>query len=369
MDPERRYRVLVAMSGGVDSSLAAALMMEQGFDVIGATIKTYEYEDVGGNSAQDSTCCSIDGINMARSVASRFGFPHYVFDFSERFRNDVIDQFVSEYLAGRTPNPCVICNRKIKWEYLLEKADSLGVDYIATGHYAHVKRDDRSGRYVLSRGKDSSKDQSYALYGLTQESLSRTLFPLTDLTKQEVREMARRYRLASADKPESYEICFIPDNNYSRFLRDIVPGLKSRLADGEIRFNGTKVGIHQGYAFYTIGQRRGLGISHESPLYVKGIDPSTNVVEVDVEENLYAKRLIAEQVNLVKYSEVPEGIPLRGKIRYKDAGAECVVRNLDNRKIEVEFLSPRRAITPGQSVVLYEGDDVVAGGIISNILG
>ncbi len=356
------------MSGGVDSSVAAAIMAKQGYEVVGATIKTYDYEDVGGNDSRESSCCSIDGINMARSIASKFGFPHYVFDFSDRFRTEVIDQFVGEYLAGRTPNPCVICNRKIKWEYLLEKADSLGADFICTGHYASVRHDESLGRYVLSRGKDAGKDQSYALYGLTQASLSRTIFPLGAMSKPEVRQLALEYGVASAMKPESYEICFVADNDYGRFLRDAVPGLGDKLGGGEIVLDGETIGKHNGYAFYTIGQRRGLGVSHEEPLYVKKIDAAHNIVEVDVDEKLYSRVLTAERVNMVKYATIPQGRKLKAKIRYKDSGADCVVRQIADDRIEVEFASPRRAITPGQSVVVYEGDDVVAGGIISNIL-
>lgn len=365
MNSGKKPRVVVAMSGGVDSSVAAVLMAEQGYDVIGVTIKTYGYEDVGGNDNRDSSCCSLDGINMARSIANKYGFPHYVFDFSDRFRNAVIDEFVAEYLAGHTPNPCVICNRQIKWEYLLEKVESLGADFICTGHYARVRFDEGLRRYVLSRGKDSQKDQSYALYGLSQDSLSKTIFPLAEMCKPEVRELAMKYGVASATKPESYEICFVADNDYGRFLRDAVQGLGEKIAGGEIVLNGETIGRHRGYAFYTIGQRKGLGISHEKPLYVKKIDAIRNVVEVDVQESLYSRSLSAERVNLVKYSAVPEGITFKAKIRYKDAGADCVVKRTVDDQMEVEFAAPRRAITPGQSVVIYEDDDVVAGGIIS----
>lgn len=356
------------MSGGVDSSLAAVLMAEQGYDIVGVTIKTYNYEDVGGNDNRDSSCCSLDGINMARSVASKFNFPHYVFDFSDRFKMEVIDAFVSEYLAGRTPNPCVICNEKIKWEYLIEKADSLGADYICTGHYAKVRFDSETKRFVISRAADISKDQSYALYRLTQESLGRTLFPLAEMTKPEVRTMAETYGLASARKPESYEICFVADNDYTRFLRDAVPGLETQLDNGDIVLNGAVIGKHRGYAFYTIGQRRGLGVSHEEPLYVKDIDPVNNVIEAGVENDLYAKGLVAEHINMVKYHDISEERLYKGKIRYKDAGAYCTVKRKGSDKIEVVFDKPRRAVTPGQSVVLYDGEDVAAGGTITAVL-
>ncbi len=363
-----RPRVVVAMSGGVDSSLAAVLMVEQGYDVIGVTIKTYDYEKVGGNDSRDSSCCSIDGINMARSVASKYNFPHYVFDFSERFKKEVIDGFVEEYLLGRTPNPCVVCNQKIKWAYLLEKAEGLGADYICTGHYAKTRLDKDTGRFVISKGKDSSKDQSYALYGISQANLSKTMFPLGEITKVQVRELASSHGLANSNKPESYEICFIADNNYMRFLKDLVPGLETRVAHGEILFDGKSVGKHQGYPFYTIGQRKGLGISHNEALYVKSIDAETNTIEVDVGEKLFAKGLLANHINFVKDPTLNKEKTYTAKIRYKDSGAECLAKQTANDEITVEFFNPRRAVTPGQSVVLYENDDVVAGGIISTIL-
>ncbi|HUI31889.1 MAG TPA: tRNA 2-thiouridine(34) synthase MnmA [Candidatus Acidoferrales bacterium] len=360
-------RVIAAMSGGVDSSLAAVLMMEQGYDVIGVTIKTYNYEDVGGNS--DSTCCSIDGINMARSIAEKFGFPHYVFDFSERFRKEVIDGFVEEYLSGRTPNPCVVCNQKIKWAYLIEKATSLCADYICTGHYAKVRFDKGARRFVISKGSDAAKDQSYALYGISQDNLSKTIFPLAGLTKPQVRELALKYGLASYNKPESYEICFVSDNNYMRFLKEVVPGLETRISNGEILFEGKPIGKHHGYPFYTIGQRKGLGISHSEALYVRNIDAKTNTIEVDIDERLFARRLVANHINFVKYPALSDGKIYNGKIRYKDNGADCIAKQTDNDEITVEFTNPRRAMTPGQSVVLYEDEDVVAGGIILKVLG
>jgi len=361
-------RVVVAMSGGVDSSLAAVLMVEQGYDVIGVTIKTYNYEDVGGNDNRDSSCCSIDGINMARSVADKFIFPHYVFDFSERFKKEVIDGFVEEYLTGRTPNPCVVCNQKIKWAYLIEKANALGADYICTGHYAKIRKDSGTGRYVISKGKDDAKDQSYALYGVSQENLSKTIFPLAEFTKPQVRELASKYGLANSNKPESYEICFIADNNYMRFLKEVIPDLETRVSNGEIIFEGKPIGKHHGYPFYTIGQRKGLGVSHDEALYVKNINAATNTIEVDIEDRLYSKGLFAERINFVKYPILTESKIYTGKIRYKDNGAECLAKQTGDDEIIVEFINPRRAVTPGQSVVLYEGDDIVAGGIISKVL-
>jgi tRNA-specific 2-thiouridylase len=362
--PPGHTRVVVAMSGGVDSSVAAGILASEGYDLIGVTIKTYRYEDVGGNAGSESSCCSLDGINDARAVAAQLGFPHYTLDFSERFGFEVIDNFVGEYLAGRTPNPCVICNRKIKWEELLRKADALGADFIATGHYARVRLDAPSGRSILSRGLDASKDQSYALWGLTQASLSRTLFPLGDLTKPEARRIGEQMGLKVAGKAESYEICFIPDNDYGRFLKERVPTLEKTVGGGELVRDGEVVGRHEGYPFYTIGQRRGLGVAMGEPVYVTGIDAAANRVSLGTERDLYASALVARDINLIKYSAVPDGLTVRAKIRYKDEGGPATLRNLPDGRLEVRFDSPRRAVTPGQSVVFFEGDDVVGGGII-----
>ncbi len=359
-----RRRVVVAMSGGVDSSVAAGLLVEQGHEVIGVTIKTYRYEDVGGNVGNESSCCSLDGINDARAVAAMLGIPHYVLDFSERFGRDVVQNFVREYLDGRTPNPCVICNRTVKWEELLAKAGALGAEAIATGHYARVRRDERSGRFFVARGADGSKDQSYALWALSQDSLRRTLFPLADLTKAEVRGLAARFGLPTAGKGESFEICFIPDNDYERFLKEQVPGLESRVAGGDIVMNGRVVGKHRGYPFFTIGQRKGMGVGFGEKVYVTAIDPGGNRVEIGTDADLHHSMLTAGRVNLMKYESLPEPRACVARIRYKDTGGAAVARTLDDGTLEVRFHEPRRAITPGQSVVLYEGEDLVGGGVI-----
>ena len=361
---DSKKRVVVAMSGGVDSSVAAALLVREGFDVIGVTIKTYRYEDVGGNAGNENTCCSLDGINDARAVAARFGFPHYVLDFSERFGAEVIDQFVGEYLAGRTPNPCVICNRKIKWEELLIKSRALGAEAIATGHYARVRRDTGTGRWVLSRGRDGGKDQSYALWALSQDSLSRTIFPLAEMTKADVRTLAADFGLECASKGESYEICFIPDNNYERFLKERDPDLAARVDGGDILMDGKVVGTHRGYPFYTVGQRKGLGVAFGRPAYVTGIDRESNTVHVGAEKDLMHRGLIAGSMNFIKYASCPDSLVVHARIRYKDEGGRATVRPLDASRIQLLFDEPRRAITPGQSLVLYEGEDVVGGGII-----
>lgn len=357
-----KNRVIVGMSGGVDSCVAAGLLVEQGYEVIGITIKTYKYEDVGGNVGNDSSCCSLDGINDARRIAMQLGIPHYVVDFTEQFREHVIDYFVDDYLAGRTPNPCVACNRTIKWEEMLRKADSLGAEYVATGHYARIKQHDN--RYYISRG-NGAKDQSYALWGLTQEHLARTMFPLAEMTKEESRAHAERMGLPIAKKKESYEICFIPDNDYNRFLRDKVQGLEEKVNGGDIVLDGEVIGKHTGFPFYTIGQRRGLGVSHPEPLFVLNVLPDSNSVIVGTEEKLLHGGLLANSVNLMKYDSLSESKHLMVKIRYKDDGAigECSINEAGD--LVIRFPEGRRAIAPGQSVVLFEGNDVVGGGIIT----
>ncbi len=357
-------RVVVAMSGGVDSSVAAAMLAQQGYEVIGITMKTSNYEDVGGNEGNEKSCCSLDGINDARQVAARWGFPHYVLDFTERFSGEVIQPFIREYLAGRTPNPCVLCNRTIKWEELLKKADALGAGHIATGHYARVHYSADRNRYWISRGRDSNKDQSYALWGLTQESLARTLFPLGELSKPEVRNLAKEFGLDAAKKGESFEICFIPDNNYERFLKERVPGLEERVAGGEITMDGRPVGTHRGFPFYTIGQRRGVGIATGEPVYVTAIDPVNNRVEVGPERALSRKGMTVHALNWMKYDEPIAGLSIDVRIRYKDPGGAAQLVNLGNGRVSVHFAEPRRAVTPGQSAVFYEGEDIVGGGII-----
>lgn len=353
-------RVVVGMSGGVDSSVAAALLVEQGYEVIGITIKTYRYEDVGGNVGNDSSCCSLDGINDARRVALSLGIPHYVVDFTERFKEKVIDYFVATYLAGETPNPCVQCNRSIKWGEMERKADALGAMWIATGHYAHLLKTE-AGRFYIARGEDVRKDQSYALWNVRQESLGRAMFPLAGFTKERARAEASRFGLSIASKSESYEICFIPDNDYTRFLRDTVPDMP---LPGNLILDGKSIGKHDGYTNYTIGQRRGLGLSNSAPLYVINVNADTNTVEVGAKEKLYRRGLFAGEVNFMKYDAWEGEKRFVAKIRYKDEGASAVCRITANGELEVVFDEPRRAVTPGQSVVLYEGNDIVVGGII-----
>ncbi|NUN70532.1 MAG: tRNA 2-thiouridine(34) synthase MnmA [Bacteroidetes bacterium] len=366
---EKKKTVVLGMSGGVDSSVCAALLVEQGYDVIGITIKTFNYDDVGGTIEGDKSCCSLDGINDARIIAAKLGFPHYVMDFSEVFGRQVIDNFIDEYMNGRTPNPCVICNRKIKWEELLRKGKQLGADYVAMGHYAKLRRDAGTGRHVISRGSDLRKDQSYMLWNVTQESLDHTLFPLAPYTKEEVRALAQKYGLRTAAKGESFEICFITDNNYERFLKHKVPQLEQKVAGGDVRLNGEKIGEHSGFPFYTVGQRKGLGIAHPDPLYVTSIDHKSNTITVGYEKDLLHTTLYASHLNLIKYADLREGKNLTVKIRYKDTDEPAVVTQLSGSgngegEVRIVFDAPKRAITPGQSVVFYEGDDLVGGAVI-----
>jgi len=360
-------RVIVAMSGGVDSSVAAALLKKQGYDVIGITMKTWGFMEVGGAPKFESGCCSLDAIFDAKNVADVLDIPHYTVDFTKAFEKTVIDNFVDEYLSGRTPNPCVVCNRKIKWEELLKKADSLDAKYVATGHYAIIEYNEKERRYALKHSEDNPKDQTYALWGLTQESLSRTIFPLGNLKKTEVRKLAEEFGLKTATKPDSQEICFVADNNYERFLREKIPDVINNLQEGDIIYHGKVIGKHKGIPFYTVGQRRGLGISVGKPVYVKKVDSTLNIIEIGDKEELLEKDVIAQDVNYVSRAELKKGEIVFGKIRYSDKATAAEVIYSDQNKIHVRFIEPKNAVTPGQSLVLY--DDMgylLAGGIISN---
>ncbi len=358
--------VVVAMSGGVDSSVAAALLNEQGYNVIGVTMKTYEFDEVGGNVENETSCCGLGAINDARLVAAKLGIPHYVVDFRKPFGREVIDYFVDEYLHGRTPNPCIICNREIKWGELLRKAEALGADFVATGHYARLRFDSDRNRYVISRAHDLNKDQSYALWAVSQYALSQTLFPLGNMTKPQVRQIAQRYGLRTANKQESYEICFVADNNYERFLKERVPELETQIAGGDIVWDGRVVGRHRGFPFYTIGQRRGLG-SFGQPVYVTKIDSATNTVYVGQEGDLLHRALLARNINVVSTEELKDGTRIQAKVRYKDEATLATLYWEDKDSARIIFDEPKRAITPGQSVVLYQGDDLMGGGIIDRV--
>lgn len=367
MTQTKNITVVVAMSGGVDSSVTAALMAEQGYKVIGVTMKTYDFDEVGGNVANETSCCGLGAMNDARMAAAKIGIPHYVVDFREAFGREVINNFVEEYLRGRTPNPCVICNREIKWGELLRKAEALGADFVATGHYARVRFDSTYNRYVVSKAVNDSKDQSYALWALSQSALKKTMFPLGGMHKQEVRQLAQKFGLRNADKQESFEICFVADNNYERFLKERQPELESRVLGGDIVRDGEVVGKHRGYPFYTIGQRRGIG-AYGKPMYVTAIDSATNSIRIGGERDLFHRGLRARSLNMISRSELSDGMPVYAKVRYKDEASPARVFAEGDGEFRVVFDEPKRAITPGQSVVLYDGEDVVGGGVIDSIL-
>jgi tRNA-uridine 2-sulfurtransferase len=355
-------KVLVAMSGGVDSTVAALLLQSQGYEVIGVTMKTWDYEGSGAPATQ-SGCCSLDAIHDARAMAVRFNIPHYVLDLRKEFEDKIVSNFVEEYLNGRTPNPCVLCNRLIKWDDLLKRADELGCRYIATGHYAQVMHE--GGRWFLRQGEDKSKDQTYVLWGLSQENLARTLFPLGRMSKPETRKIAEEHGLEHiARKSESYEICFIPDDDYRRFLIHKVPGLEAKVNGGDfVTSDGKVLGKHKGYPFYTIGQRKGLVVAVGHPLYVNRIDPLSNRVTLGSRDELDRDSLTICDVNLMKYGSFGELQGMNVRIRYHDKGAEAAIR-LHEGKISVRFNSAVQGVAPGQSAVIYEGTDLVAGGII-----
>ncbi|TVQ66112.1 MAG: tRNA 2-thiouridine(34) synthase MnmA [Balneolaceae bacterium] len=364
----KKGRVLVAMSGGVDSSVAAVMLNEQGYEVIGITMKTWDYHRSGGNSGKETGCCTVESMNDARQIAVRHGFKHFIVDIRDEFGNWVIDRFVEDYTSGKTPNPCVLCNTHIKWAALLRRADDLGCEFIATGHYANVREENT--RFVISKGKDHHKDQSYALWGVEQKHLSRTIFPLGSFRKTEIRQFAEDFGLLNvASKPDSYEICFIPDNDYHRFLKDRVEDLEERVSGGVfVDKTGKVVGKHKGFPFYTIGQRRGLNLPMGKPVYVTHINAGTNVITIGGKEDLISSTCRAREMNLIKYDRIPGGsMEITGKIRYNDDGAVGTITQRSDTEFDVHFPAGREAITPGQAVVCYEGDDIVAGGWIHKV--
>ena len=353
------------MSGGVDSSVAAAILVQEGYDVIGVTMQIWPMAS-GVEERFSRTCCSLSAVEDARRVAAILGFSHYVLNFKDIFQETVIDNFIEEYRRGRTPNPCIRCNRFVKFEALLEKARGLGADYVATGHYARIVYDKARERWLLKRGVDRAKDQSYALYSMTQEQFAHTLMPLGNMAKEETRRLASGLGLAVAGKPDSQEICFVEDRDYPGFLRKTVPEV---VRPGPILdVAGDVLGEHEGIAFYTVGQRRRIGIAAGGPLYVVEVDPSRNAIVVGRDEDLYASSLVASDLNLIAVSELVSPIAVTAKIRYNMKDSPATLSPLGGEQALVEFEKPQRAITPGQAVVAYRGDDVFGGGTIEEVM-
>ena len=358
-------RVLVAMSGGVDSSLTAALLVHQGYDVIGATMQIWE-KDQAADDPDSRGCCSLSAVDDARRVADKIGIPYYVLNFRDMFQETVVNYFMSEYSAGRTPNPCIACNRYVKFEGLLNKALALGAQYVATGHYAQIMYDESRKRYILCKGTDPAKDQSYALYHLNQHTLSHFLMPLGKFSKVETRKMAKELGLSVADKPDSQEICFVPNDDYKAFLKNRIP---EALHPGNIvDLAGNILGRHQGVQLYTVGQRKGLGLAAGKPLYVIALDAERNEVVIGSNEDVFASELIAADLNFITVDALEQPLVVEAKIRYSAIPAQALVTPLGNGQVHVKFTTPQRAITPGQSVVFYQDDIVVGGGMITKTL-
>lgn len=352
--------VVVGLSGGVDSSVAAYLLKEQGYDVIGVTMQIWQEED-SCTLEENGGCCGLSAVEDARRVAQKLDIPYYVMNFRKEFQKHVIDYFTTEYLQGRTPNPCIACNRYVKWESLLKRSLEIGADYIATGHYARVEQLP-NGRYAIRNSVTAKKDQTYALYNLTQEQLSRTLMPVGAYTKEEIRKIAEEAGLPVAHKKDSQEICFVPDNDYAGFIKNStgqkIPKGNFVLTDGKV------IGEHQGIIHYTIGQRKGLNLSMGHPVFVTEIRPDTNEVVIGESEDLFVNTLICDRVNFMAIEGLEGEIRLKAKIRYNHPGADCVISMAENGKVLVTFDQPQRAITPGQAVVFYQGEYVAGGGII-----
>ncbi len=351
--------MIVGMSGGVDSSATAALLLEQGYDVVGITLKLWPQDCV---SRAEDKCCGPQAVSDARAVCHKLGIPFYLVDEAGEFQNKVIQYFAAEYKAGRTPNPCVMCNQNLKFGRLLERADQLGAEFIATGHFARTEKEPGTGRTLLKRGRDSRKDQSYFLFSLRQEQLARAMFPLGEKTKSDTREVARHCNLKTADKEESMEICFVPDNDYGRFLQ--IAGLAEKHRGDIVDLTGKVLGQHEGIEFYTVGQRKGLGISAPKPLYVIELDAAANRVVVGDESALGRDEFVVERCNWIPFAQPPSTLEVTARIRYNHPGTPATVTVLSPERARVKLHVPQRAVTPGQAAVFYEGDLVLGGGWI-----
>jgi len=358
-----RLKVMVGMSGGVDSSVAAAILLEKGYDVFGVTMQIWPDKDEESKNTEGG-CCSLSAVDDARRVSERLGIPYYVMNFKDIFEKKVINYFKYEYLMGRTPNPCIACNRYVKFDALLTKAVAMGMDYISTGHYAKVEYDKGFNRYLLKKSVTEKKDQTYALYNLTQEQLSKTLMPVGDFTKEQVRDMAKRIGLTVAAKPDSQEICFVDDNDYGRFICE---STDRQIKQGYfIDMEGNILGRHRGIVHYTVGQRKGLGIAFGKPMFVVKIDAVNDKVILGEEKDVFSYSLIASDLNFISRKSLDGDMRVKVKIRYSAKEADAVISMVSDCKVRVVFDKAQRAITPGQSVVFYDGDTVVGGGVIES---
>ena len=360
MEANRENRVLVAMSGGVDSSVAALVLREAGYDAEGVTMKLFDNDDALVEG--ESTCCSLSDAEYARQVCLQLGIPHIVYNFSRTFNADVIERFCDGYLRGETPNPCIDCNRYVKFAALQQRRRDLGFDFVATGHYARRRFNSNTGRYELLRGLDADKDQSYVLFHLNQDTLAHMLFPLGDLTKREVRDLAAEHGFLNADKPESQDICFVPDGDYSRFIERY---RNVRLEPGDIvNRDGKVLGRHEGLARYTVGQRKGIGVAFSEPLYVFAKDAERNELVVDTDARSQCSGIDVRDVNFISRAGIDKPESLAVKAHYRQTARPAIVEQVDDKRIRISFDTPQRACAPGQAAVVYDGDTVVCGGTI-----
>ena len=363
MRSSKNKKVVVGMSGGVDSSLAAALLKKKGYDVIGVTFRMWPKEECGSSFGR--SCCNLEAITRARVVAEDLKIPYYVLDFSEEFKKEVVDYFCCEYLKGRTPNPCVVCNQKIKFGLLLDKAKELGARMVATGHYANAGFDKKSGRFLLKEGKDKAKDQSYFLYRLSQYQLEHAMFPLGSLTKEKVRRLAKKMKLKTFNTVSSQDICFVQDVEYGEYIKKKT-GVEIKPGDIVVK-SGKVLGQHRGIPFYTIGQRRGLGIAYSEPLYVIAIDAANNRIIVGTKKDVLKKTITAEKLNWIAMDRIEKAVKCMARIRYNHKKAKAVITATDKDSARVEFDMPQEAPTPGQAVVFYDKDVVLGGGWIKKV--